>query len=78
MKQIYLEEIMQDHIFAKFDFSVLRIVEYVWENTLRDQLVNEFSYQKSIISQYMHDELKIIRKFINNSELFNICIEQIN
>ncbi|MFZ1703391.1 MAG: hypothetical protein WAT79_03540 [Saprospiraceae bacterium] len=69
MNKIYFEEIMQDHYFEEFDFSVLRIVEYIWENRFKDQFGQVIPPQKSKNSEYVHNELKIIVKNSDKNEI---------
>lgn len=69
MNKIYLEEIMQDHYFEVFDFSILRIEEYIWENGFKDQFGQVIPPQKSKKSEYVHNELKIIVKNSDKNEI---------
>lgn len=60
---------MQDHSFVEFDFSILKIVEHTWESRFSDHFGKNIPHQKSIISEYVYNELKIIVKNQVNKEI---------
>lgn len=75
MKNIFLEHIIEDHIFETLDPSIVQIDEYIWEDGYGGEIQENSIPNKYRRTQYHHNENKIINELfdgipnIKNSKL---------